>query len=82
MQPSGVLTPEGVDSLITGAEAATLCGVSESTIRRWTHRGYVDRNGAGQRLAAAGRDRNGRNLYRLIDVAKAENATRARARRS
>ncbi|QKY80063.1 helix-turn-helix DNA binding domain protein [Gordonia phage Doggs] len=82
MQSAGVLTPDGVDSLITGAEAARLCGVSTVTIRKWTHRGYVDSKGAGQRLAVAGRDRQGRNLYRMIDVAKAEHATRTRARRS
>ncbi|QCW22263.1 MerR-like transcriptional regulator [Gordonia phage ThankyouJordi] len=70
--PREVPTPDGIDSLITTTEAATLCGVSTATVRKW-----VQRN----RLAPSGLDDNGRNLFRLIDVAKAERATRQRARR-
>lgn len=72
MAGAAVLTPEGVDSLITASEAATLCGVSAATIYVWAHRGT---------LTPAGIDERGRKLYRLLDVAKAERATRDRARR-
>lgn len=81
MQASAVLTPEGLDSLITAKEAAALCGVSAVTIRTWSSRGYIDTRGEGQKLEPKGRDRQGRNLYRLLDVAKAENATRMRRAR-
>lgn len=67
-----MLTPEGIDSLITASEAATLCGVSTDTIYVWVHRGT---------LSPAGLDERGRKLYRLLDVAKAERATRDKARR-
>lgn len=81
MQPTAVLTPEGVESLITAEEAAALCGVSSRAVKNWANRGYVDKTGSRVRLPVAGRDRQGRNLYRQIDVAKAEYATRERARR-
>ncbi|QZD97208.1 helix-turn-helix DNA binding domain protein [Gordonia phage Floral] len=70
--PREVPTPDGIDSLITTTEAATLCGVSAATIRKW-----VQRN----KLTPSGLDDHGRNLFRLIDVAKTEHATRGRARR-
>lgn len=69
---SAILTPDGIDSQITAAEAATLCGVTAEAIRKWVQRGL---------LAATGIDTRGRKLYRLLDVAKAERATRDRARR-
>lgn len=69
---SKVLAPEGIDSLITASEASTLCGVALCTISAWTARG---------KLTPAGLDHRGRKLYRLLDVAKAERATRKRARR-
>jgi hypothetical protein len=78
---TAVLAPEGVDSLVLASEAAGLCGVAEVTIRRWAHRGYVDRTGTRQTLLVSGKDTRGRNLYRLLDIAKAERATRERARR-
>lgn len=67
-----ILTPEGIDSLITATEAATLCGVSVQAISQWVRRG---------KLAPSGLDERGRKLYRLLDVAKVERATRDRARR-
>ncbi|AUV61634.1 MerR-like helix-turn-helix DNA binding protein [Gordonia phage Easley] len=70
--PREVPTPDGIDSLITTTEAATLCGVSTATVRKW-----VQRN----KLQPSGLDEAGRNLFRVIDVAKAERATRQRARR-
>jgi DNA-binding transcriptional MerR regulator len=69
---SAIHTPDGIDSLITANEAATLCGVSADAIRKWLQRGL---------LTVEGLDERGRNLYRLIDVAKAERSTRDRARR-
>ena len=67
-----MLTPEGVNQLITAAEAATLCNVATSTIYVWVNRGLLEPSGL---------DEKGRKLYRLLDVAKAERATRDRARR-
>lgn len=72
MAGSAILIPEGIEDLITVNEAATLCGVSAVTIRSWANRGI---------LSASGIDMRGRKLYRLIDVAKAERATREKARR-
>ncbi|AXH45831.1 HTH DNA binding domain protein [Gordonia phage GEazy] len=80
-QTAAVLAPEGSDSLLTADEAATLCGVSAKTVRAWANRGYCTRNGARQKLDVVGRDERGRNLYRAIDVAKAEYATSRRSRR-
>lgn len=67
------MVPDGIDSLITTNDAATLCGVSAQAIRMWVNRGL---------LAATGMDDRGRKLYRLVDVAKAERATRNKARRN
>lgn len=67
-----VMTPDGVESLITAEEAARLCGVSPGTIRTWVHRGS---------LKVAGHNAHGRKVFKQIDVAKAERATRKRARR-
>lgn len=73
MAGSPLLTAAGIDSLINTSEAATLCGVSAATIRVWATRGT---------LTASGVDHRGRKLYKLLDVAKAEQATRDRARRA
>lgn len=72
MAGNTVAVPEGIDSLITTNEAASLCGVTAEAIRLWAHRGII---------TAAGIDERGRKLYRLIDIAKAERSTRDRARR-
>ncbi|MEJ9080757.1 hypothetical protein WKY82_20275 [Gordonia malaquae] len=74
--------PDGVDSLLTAAEASALARVSAISVRNWANRGYRGVDGQWHRLPVSGKDRQGRNLYKLIDVAKAERATRARARRS
>lgn len=73
MAGAAILIPDNIDDLITTNDAATLCGVTVEAIRKWASRGQ---------LAAAGIDERGRKLYRLIDVAKAERATRHRARRT
>lgn len=67
-----LLTPDGVDELITAAQAAQHCGVTPEAIRLWVHRG---------KLTPAGRDARGRNLFRLLDVARCEHSTRKAARR-
>lgn len=63
---------EVLQSLVTATEAARHAGVAAATVRSWASRGH---------LQPAGRDEQGRPLYRLIDVAKAERATREQARR-
>lgn len=67
-----MLTPEGIDSQITATEAAALCGVAVCTITKWVRDGRMD---------PVGINPQGRKLYRLLDVAKAERATRDKARR-
>ena len=72
MTATAVLTSEGIDSLITATEAAALCNVALCTITKWARDG---------RIQPAGLNNQGRKLYRLLDVAKAEQATHVRARR-
>lgn len=61
-----------LDALWTVAEAAEHAQVSESAIRQWIFRGH---------LAVAERDQHGRPRLKPLDVARAEYATRQRARR-
>lgn len=63
---------ERLNELITTSEAARLAGVTVAAISKWRERGT---------LTPAGLDDKGRPLYRFLDVAKAERATRDRARR-
>lgn len=58
---------------LTASEAAYLCCVSEATIRVWAHRGTLRDSGTDPVT--------GRKIYRAIDVARAEIATREKARR-
>lgn len=58
---------QGVNALITATEAARLCGVTTQCISNWVARGQ---------LKEADIDPRGRRLYRVIDVARAERATR------
>ena len=65
-----------VNALLTAKEAAGYTGKSIAAICKWRERGYlpVATDAKGQEI----RDDRGRPRYRLLDVAKAENATRQR----
>lgn len=67
------------DGLIDVEQAAELCGVKPVTVRAWTQRGYGPK-GARQVLPVAKRE-NGRILLSPVEVAKADHATKDRARR-
>ena len=60
-----------VSALLTASEAAEFADVSVQAIVNWRTRGHLEVAG----------HKNGRPAYRLIDVARAEFATRKRARR-
>lgn len=62
-------------------DAAALLGVKPVTIWSWYTRGYISPDGTRNRLRVAGFNEHGRRMYRLIDVAEAERATRDRAGR-
>ena len=66
-----------VNALLTAKEAAGYAGVSIAVICKWRERGHlpVATDAKGNEI----RDERGRPRYRLLDVAKAENATRRRA---
>ncbi|WP_406357444.1 helix-turn-helix domain-containing protein [Streptomyces sp. NBC_01635] len=57
---------------LTTREAAELTGVSVVTIYSWVRRGH---------LKVEGLDHRGQKLFRHLDVARAEKATRAKAKR-
>ena len=58
-------------ALLTASEAAQYAGVRVEAILNWRNRGHLQPAGT----------KNGRPAYTLLDVAKAEHATRKRARR-
>lgn len=64
---------ELLEQKLTARQAADHAGVRLITIYSWQRRGH---------LKPAGLDPNGVYLYNLLDVAKAEYATRKRAGRS
>jgi hypothetical protein len=76
------LAPDLIDSLISTTEAANLAGVSVAAISNWRERGYLTVTGERVHLTPACHDGRNRPLYKWIDVAKAERATRERARRT
>ncbi|WP_327421740.1 MerR family transcriptional regulator [Streptomyces sp. NBC_01230] len=57
---------------MTATEAALLAGVKPVTIHQWVHRGYLTHVDLGEK---------GPRLYHHLDVARAEKATRAKAKR-
>ncbi|MFJ8508620.1 helix-turn-helix domain-containing protein [Streptomyces avermitilis] len=57
---------------LTAREAADLTGVSLQTIYSWERRGH---------LTVEGLDHRGQKLFRHLDVARAEMATRSKAKR-
>ena len=61
-----------LNTLLTASEGARYAGVTRYAVSKWRARGH---------LTPAEYDQAGRPLYRLIDLAKAEHATRKRARR-
>ena len=65
-----------VNALLSASEAAAYAGVSVAAICNWRDRGHlpVAKDEHGQEI----RDKQGRPRYRLLDVAKAENATKRR----
>lgn len=68
-----VIAPEGLNTLVNSSDAAAVAGVAVETIRKWKERGLIEPSGL---------DEKGRPLYRLLDIAKAERATREKARRT
>jgi hypothetical protein len=70
----------GPDGLISRDQAAALCGVTPEAITNWTRIGYGPK-GAKVKLPVRRRE-HGRPRFHPVDVAKAEFATRKRARRS
>jgi len=66
-----------VNALLTATEAAGYAGVSVAAVCKWRERGHLP---VATDPVTGGeiRDSHGRPRYRLLDVAKAENATRQR----
>ena len=66
-------------ALLTATEAASYAGVTVNVIVNWRNRGWlpVATDDKGREI----RDSRGRPRYRLLDVAKAENATKQRGER-
>ena len=70
------------DGLVTRAEAALLCGVSPDAITNWVNRGYWS-DALHRQVHLPVAKREGRApLFDPIELAKAELATRKRARRA
>jgi hypothetical protein len=65
-----------LNALLSGKEAAAYAGVTVAAICKWRERGHlpVATDEHGQEI----RDAHRRPRYRLLDVAKAENATKQR----
>ena len=65
---------------LTTSQAGEWFDIAASTVRVWAHRGRISplRDPAGNVIR---HPETGERVYRLIDLAKAEHATRKRARR-
>jgi hypothetical protein len=75
------------DGLIDRGQAAELCGVSPDAVTIWATRGYmatIIENGEKtkvRRYLPVARREGRKPLYDVVEVAKAEHATRRRGRR-
>lgn len=67
-------------ALLPAKEAAEYAGVDISTICKWRERGHLP-VATDPETGEEIRDKQGRPRYRLLDVAKAENATKQRGER-
>ncbi len=67
------------DGLVYREQAAALCGVTPAAITNWVREGYGPK-GTRVKLRVAGHD-GARPLFDPVDLARAEHATRKRARR-
>ncbi len=65
-----------LNALLAAKEAAAYAGVTVAAICKWRERGHlpVATDAQGREI----RDKQGRPRYRLLDVAKAEHATKRR----
>lgn len=61
--------PDGLHTLVNTTEAARIAGVTVAAISKWRERGLIKPTGL---------DQDNRPLYRILDIAKAEQATRRR----
>ncbi|MBM0235947.1 hypothetical protein JNW88_00395 [Micromonospora sp. ATA32] len=61
---------------LTAKELAVALGVSPQLVNRWHTDGYLNRDGERVFLSEAGRSWRGHRLFRYLDGAKAEGATR------
>jgi DNA-binding transcriptional MerR regulator len=68
-----------VDALLTASEVARYAGVSVQAVINWRERGHLNPavDDDGNEIL----DDHGHRMYRLLAAAKAEHATRKRARR-
>jgi DNA-binding transcriptional MerR regulator len=73
VNPVALNSADITEATWTAAEAAQAVGVKVYTIWQWKRRGH---------LQPAGLNDTGLQVFRVLDVARAEYATRQRARRS
>lgn len=66
-----------LNALLSATEAAAYAGVSVNVIVNWRNRGWLP-VAVNPETGREIRDARGRPRYRLLDVAKAENATKQR----
>lgn len=73
--------PDWLETVLTTSQAAEHCRVDPKTIRTWVHRNRLHpiRDIDGNPVK---HPETGENVFKLLDVAKAEHATRRRARRA
>jgi hypothetical protein len=75
-EEAAVLPDLDLNALLSAKEAAAYAGVTVAAVCKWRERGHlpVATDEHGEEI----RDKQGRPRYRLLDVAKAENATKRR----